>query len=149
MLFVHKRSAAPIDPWPALKHGGSNNLANAAVQGKFLILWNVDIVQREGAWHYLFEFDARDTLRKGTLAQLAGKSQDYPDDMNWKSWLGDDITIITAAVREEILRMPADAARTSAVITDMRQVRTTPPGPSPRDPDDWFHSDIPREFIIT
>ena len=148
MLLVHKRSLTPIDPWPALKHGGANNLDNSAIEGNYLLLWNVDIVQREGVWHYLFEFDSRATLQKGALAQFVGKGQDYPDDMNWKTWLGPDVTVITAAVREEILRMPADEAHTGAVITDMRQVRKTPPGPSPRDPDDWFQSDTPREFLI-
>ena len=149
MLFVHKRSTTPINPWPALRHGGANNLASLGVRGDFLVLWNVDIVQREGAWNYLFEFDMRDTLRKGELAQLTGKSTEYPCDMNWKSWLGDDITVITAAVREEILRMPADEAHSNAVITDMRHTPDKKPREVPEhDPEDWFKAEHPREYLI-
>src|SRR4051812_1515000 len=57
MLYIHKKSPTPITHWDALRHGGPNNLGDRAVRGAYLVLWNVDIVHREGAWHYLFEFD--------------------------------------------------------------------------------------------
>src|SRR5882757_8529940 len=99
MLYVHKKSPTPIDPWGALRHGGLNNLADPAIPGKCLVLFNVDIVQREGAWHYIFEFESRDTLEVSALAQLTGKERHYPDDMNWKQWLAPTYTLISAAVR--------------------------------------------------
>jgi hypothetical protein len=151
MLFVHKRSQNPIDPWSALRHGGMNNLDNAAVRSRYLVLWNVDIVQREGAWHYLFEFDGRDRLELGALAQLVGKAQRYPDDMDWKQWLGPEYHVISASVREEILRMPAAEARTGAIITEMREVPPEEPGARPipgRDAEHWFQLELPADFVF-
>src|SRR2546423_12999842 len=87
MLFVHKKSSSPIAPWPAVRHGGPNDLAAPGYRGKYLGLWNVDIVHREGVWHYIFEFDMRDSLEIGALAKLVGRDQRYPHDMNWKKWL--------------------------------------------------------------
>jgi hypothetical protein len=149
MVYIHKKSPGPIDPWPAVRHGGLNHLDG--VRGKYLVLWNADIVQREGAWHYIFEFDVRDTLEMSALAQLVGggKQRGYPNDMDWKTWLGPHCTQITAAVREEILNMPADAARTEAVITDMRELRNAPPVPG-RKPDDWYRGgESPDDFLLT
>ncbi len=147
MLYVHKKSSTPIDPWPALRHGGPNDLDDAGVKGNFLVLFNVDIVQREGVWHYIFEFDLRDSLEATALAQFMGKTS-YPNDMKWKQWLGADCTVISASVREEILKMPDNVAHTSAVITGMRECPTARPIPG-RDPDDWFRHDLPENFLLT
>jgi hypothetical protein len=147
MVYVHKKSSVPMDPWPAVRHGGANNL-DPSIKGGFLVLWNVDIVHREGAWHYLFEFDVRDSLALSALGQLMGRAQAYPNDMDWKAWLGADCTIISAAVRQEILNMPRDHAQTDAVITGMRAVPNARPVPG-RDPNDWFRVELPDDFMLS
>ena len=150
MIFVHKKSATPITHWSVLRHGGPNNLDDPSVKGrgKFLLLWNVDIVVREGAWNYIFEFDVRDSLQTSALAQLTGKGTAYPNDMDWKRWLGADAQVIAEEVREAILTMPPDEARTEAVITDVREVpgATSIPG---RGPHNAFQAELPKDFLIT
>ncbi len=146
MLFIHKLSSTPIDPWIALRHGGVNNLGGG-VRGKYLILWNVDIVQRGGAWHYIFEFDVRDSLQKGALAQLASKNASCPDDMDWQHWLGPDWRVISAAERGEILSMPGGEAHKNAVITDMRPVTGSRPIPV-REPGERFQVELPPDFLL-
>ena len=150
MIFVHKKSATPITHWSVLRHGGANNLDDPSVKGrgKFLLLWNVDVVVREGAWNYIFEFDVRNSLQTSALAQLAGRSPEYPNDVDWNKWLGPDAKVINEEVREAILTMPPDEARTEAVITDVREVpgATSIPG---RGPHNAFQSDQPRDFLIT
>jgi hypothetical protein len=145
MIFVHKKSSTPIMHWDAIRHGGANNLG-AGIRGKYLLLWNADIVQREGAWHYIFEFDVRESLEISALAQLTGKGTRYPDDMDWKGWLGGEFQVINAAVREAILTMPADEARTGAIITGVRENRAARPiphaGPGP------YHVDPPRGEML-
>jgi hypothetical protein len=147
MLYIHKKSSAPIDPWPALRHGGVNNLDHKDVIGKYLVLFSVDILHREGFWHYIMLFDVRETLAKSALAQLAVKEQSYSDDMDWKEWLGPDFNVISASVREEILNMPEEHAHTGAVITGMRELPGLGPIPG-RKPEDWFDVDLPEEFLI-
>ena len=146
MIYVHKGSPTPIVPWPVLRHGGPNNL-DANVRGKYLVLLNFDVVQREGKWHYIFEFDARESLRTSELARVVGESGAYPDDMDWKGWLGEGWEVIAASVREAILSMPADQAKTGAVITDMRPCPTARPIPG-RKPEDVFQVDLPRDFML-
>ena len=146
MIFVHKKSPTPLQHWDALRHGGANNL-DLAVKGKFLVLWNVDIVVREGSWNYIFEFDVRDSLEPSALAQLAGKTHGYPNDINWKQWLGADVALITADVRQAILNMPAAEARTEAVITDVREVPNAFPIPG-RGPHNAFQIDLPDRFLL-
>src|SRR5687768_11212119 len=147
MIFVHKKSATPIEHWGALRHGGANNL-DAGIKGKFLVLWNVDIFFREGFWHYLFEFDVRESLEISALAQLAGRNSRYPNDINWKQWLGADAHVITADVRDAILNMPAKEARTEAVITDVREVPNAFPIPG-RGPHNAFQQDLPDRFLLS
>ena len=146
MIFVHKKSPTPLQHWDALRHGGANNL-DLAVKGKFLVLWNVDIVVREGSWNYIFEFDVRDSLEPSALAQLAGKTHGYPNDINWKQWLGADVALITADVRQAILNMPPEEARTEAVITDVREVPNAFPIPG-RGPHNAFQIDLPDRFLL-
>jgi hypothetical protein len=149
MLFIHRKSSSPIDPLAALKHGGVNNLDNPAIKGKYLVLWNVDIVQREGLWHYLFEFDKRETLQTHALAQLAGHGRGYPDDVDWKSFLGPEYTVISASVRDEILNMPAEDAHTSAVITGMRPVAPTNHSLPVHNPGDWYQvGELPEDDLL-
>ena len=146
MIFLHKKSPTPIQHWDALRHGGPNNL-DLGIKGKFLVLWNVDIVVREGAWHYIFEFDVRDSLQVSALAQLAGKTHGYPNDINWKQWLGTDAALITSDVRQAILNMPAAEAHTEAVITDVREVPNAFPIPG-RGPHNAFQIELPDRFLL-
>src|SRR5688500_14867863 len=104
MLYIHKKSRMPIDPLSAVHHGGPNNVAG--VKGKFLVLFNVNILQREGIWHYIFEFDARESLELSEIAKMMGKKP-YPNDIDWKKWLGAGAVVITPAERWEILNKPA------------------------------------------
>jgi|ERR1051326_138783 hypothetical protein len=120
MIFVYKQSAAPISPWSALRHGGVNNLA-PKLSGRYLVLLNFDAIQRHGVWHYVFHFDARDSLVTSPLAQLVGNPSSYPDDMNWHRWMGGEYQVISGQVRQHILKTPQDVAHSSAVITNMRE----------------------------
>jgi hypothetical protein len=146
MIFLHKKSPTPIQHWDALRHGGPNNL-DLGIKGKFLVLWNVDIVVREGAWHYIFEFDVRDSLAVSALAQMTGKTTGYPNEINWKQWLGSDVAVITADVRQAILSMPAAEAHTEGVITDVREVPNAFPIPG-RGPHNAFQIELPDRFLI-
>ena len=127
MLYVYKQSPEPIQPWGMLHVGGKNNIAPQA-KVKYLVLDNVDVIQRDGAWHYLFAFDTRNRLELSPLAQLMQrnpKPQKYTDGANWKSWLGDGWQVIDEHVRWEILHMPGSTAETrknEASITDLRIV---------------------------
>ena len=44
------------------------NDLSAGIRAKYLVLCNVDILHRDGAWHYIFEFDARNSLEMSELA---------------------------------------------------------------------------------
>lgn len=132
MIYVYKQSASPLHPWDMLRHGGPNNIA-PEVRAKFLLLLNTDVVQRDGAYHYIFEFDTRDSLKKSGLAQLTqapGKSNEYPSNVDWAKLFseGDETStwqVITADVRWEILHMaPAnpEEGKRNVVITGLRPV---------------------------
>jgi hypothetical protein len=147
MLYIYKRSSTPIVPWEALRHGGVNNL-NASIRGRFLLMTNFDVVQREGAWHYIFEFEARETLEMSALAQFLGEAKKYPDDMNWRDWMGSGCQVISAKVRENILNLPPDQTSGSAVITDVRESTATRPSGAPL-PENLYQPEIPEEFILS
>ena len=152
MIYVYKQSASPLHPWDVLRHGGPNNIA-PETRAKYLLLLNADVIQRDGLYHYIFEFDTRDSLKKSGLAQLTqapGKSSEYPNGMDWAAYLSKDADasvpawqVITADVRWEILHMaPAnpEAGKRNVVITGLRPVTgagatgATPlfPPPAPR-----------------
>jgi hypothetical protein len=130
MIFVHKRSSLPITPWSALRHGGINNLS-AGINYKYLVLVDVDIVHRKGEWHYVFHFDARNTLEKIGLAHMGDQATKYPGDMDWKKWLGDDWEVIKASAREEILKDggETDPDHADAAILNMRAIPNGKPRP--------------------
>ena len=128
MLYVYKQSAEPIQPWSMLHVGGKNNIVPQA-KSKYLVLDNVDVIQRDGAWHYLFAFDTRNSLELSPLAQLMQrnpKPQKYADGADWKAWLGDGWQIIDEHVRWEILHMPAVETKSEASITDLRFLPALP-----------------------
>lgn len=123
MLYVYKRSTGPMRPWDVMRHGGPNDIAPDVSQ-RYLVLWNADVVRRDGLWHYVFEFDARDSLEISELAQIflgaTSTPSSYPDDTNWRSWLGGDWEIIDNARRHEILK-DGDASSAGGVkITTLR-----------------------------
>ena len=131
MLYVYKQSAEPFHPWSMLHEGGVNNIAPQA-KAKYLVLDNVDVIQRDGAWHYLFAFDTRNSLELSPLAQLMSRTPKptrYADGANWKQWLGEGWQVIDEHVRWEILHMPggdADAKKKEASITDLRILPSLP-----------------------
>ncbi len=131
MLYVYKQCAEPCQPWGMLHVGGKNNIAPQA-KARFLVLDNVDVIQRDGAWHYLFAFDTRNSLELSPLAQLMQrdpKPQKYTDGADWKAWLGDGWQVIDEHVRWEILHMPgttAEAKKNEASITDLRIMAALP-----------------------
>jgi hypothetical protein len=128
MLYVYKQSAEPIQPWAMLHVGGKNNIAPQA-KSKYLVLDNVDVIQRDGVWHYLFAFDTRNSLEISPLAQLMQrnpKAHKYADGANWKSWLGEGWQIIDEHVRWEILHMRPIEPKSEGSITDLRILESLP-----------------------
>jgi hypothetical protein len=128
MLYVYKQTAEPISPWTMLHVGGKNNIAPQA-KAKYLVLDNVDVIQRDGAWHYLFAFDARNSLELSALAQLMQrdpKPQKYADAADWKAWLGDGWQVIDERVRWEILHLTSAETKSEASITDLRILPSLP-----------------------
>ena len=131
MLYVYKQSVVPLSPWNMLRVGGANNIA-PQIKSRYLLLSNIDATHREGAWHYIFEFDARDTLQKSGLALMmenhnGNGSTKFRDGANWAQWLGENWQIIDEHVRGEILKLrpiePADG-----IITGVRELPTWFPG---------------------
>ena len=128
MLYVYKQTAEPFQPWGMLHVGGKNTIAPQA-KAKYLVLDNVDVIQRDNVWHYLFAFDTRNSLELSPLAQLMQrnpKPQKYTDGADWKAWLGDGWQIIDEHVRWEILHMRAVETKTEASITDLRILAALP-----------------------
>ncbi|HLL87861.1 MAG TPA: hypothetical protein VK324_01025 [Tepidisphaeraceae bacterium] len=105
MIHVHKRSAGPAKPWDVVRLAGANNVAPQH-KHKYLILWNVECVRRNGEWHYVLDFDGRDSLEKSELALLMGDASDaqaYADKVDWNAWLGKDWEVINESKRWTIL----------------------------------------------
>ncbi len=128
MLYVYKQSAEPIQPWGMLHVGGKNNIVPQA-KARYLVLDNVDVIQRDGAWHYLFAFDTRNSLELSPLAQLMQrnpKAQKYTDTADWKHWLADGWQVIDEHVRWEILHLHGAEAKSEASITDLRFLQALP-----------------------
>jgi hypothetical protein len=127
MLFVYKQSVKPVMPWSMMRVGGLNNIAPQA-QAKYLVLTNVEAMHRDGAWHYIFEFDTRQSLQMSPLAHLVNHHKEpaapltYKDGVNWKKWLGEDWQIIDEHTREEILRLAPVEPVADGVITGVREL---------------------------
>jgi hypothetical protein len=126
MLYVYKQSVLPLSPWNMMRVGGENNIA-PAVKRKYLLLSNIDASHREGAWHYIFEFDCRDSLQKSGLAQMMERSNGngssrFKDTANWAEWLGESgWQIIDEHVRSEILNLKPSQP-TDGIITGVREL---------------------------
>ena len=127
MLFVYKQSVLPVTPWSMMRVGGVNNIA-PQLGAKFLVLCNVEAMHRDGAWHYIFEFDTRDSLQMSPLAHLVNHHKDdskpmkYKDGVNWKKWLGSDWQLIDEHTREEILRLAPVEPVADEMITGVREL---------------------------
>ena len=123
MLYVYKRSHAPMRPWDVMRHGGRNNIAPEVAQ-PYLVLWNADVVRKDDQWHYVFEFDARESLEISELAQIfTGPSSTptrFPDGANWRRWLGEDWAVIDDSRRKEILNSAGPSGQGEVVITTLR-----------------------------
>jgi hypothetical protein len=149
MMYVHKQSAVPVQPWGALRRGGVNNLLPAPAV-KYLVLWNVDIIHRDGSWHYIYEFDARPSLAMSSLAQLTHTSKQptsYPGEMNWREWLGQGWEVVSAAMREQIMSLPSSDPWTDATITDMRELPAGSVSAKPHVPG-RFNMILPPNYML-
>ena len=105
MIHVHKRSGSPLDPWGVVRTAGPNTIAPG--KGKYLILWDVHSVRHGGQWHYVLDFEPRDTTDVGELARLMGhKLARYPDGPDWAAWLGDGWEPIDEHRRWKLLHPP-------------------------------------------
>jgi hypothetical protein len=125
MIHVYKRTTEPFSPWGALRAGGPNTIARN-VKARYLVLWNVEVVRSEGAWHYVFTFDARDTLELGVLAQaISGRNARYRDDMDWRKFLGDDWQLVDEHHVFQALKANPGPLAGEVLISDVR-VRPTP-----------------------
>jgi hypothetical protein len=136
MLYVYKLSDKPLQPWSMLRTGGANNIAPDA-KGQYLVLQNAEALYRDGAWHYVLEFDVRDSLTLSPLALMMGKptaSSSYPDGTNWRKWLGDNWQVIDEHVRWKILHDPQAESYSEAEgqISDVRELPEWHPQPHPQ-----------------
>jgi hypothetical protein len=147
MLYVYKLSDKPLQPWSMLRTGGANNVAPDA-KGRYLVLQNAEALYRDGAWHYVLEFDVRDTLTLSPLALMMGKKSapsSYPDGTNWRKWLGDNWQVIDEHVRWKILHEPqADSYNgTEGQISDVRELPEWHPQPHPQKRLTLFPTPVP------
>ena len=123
MLHVYKRSSTALPVLDVIRTAGPNTIA-PDLAAKFLLLWNAEAVQDDDGWHYVFDFDVRDSLQFNDLAKLMGAQNgrgQYKDGTDWKAWLGEGWERIDEKRRWEILHPHGqDAPRTGVVISDLR-----------------------------
>ncbi len=106
MVHVYKKSATPIKTLGVMRTAGANNVGIGG-RSKYLVLWNAQVARKDGMWHYVLDFDPRESLEKGEIAKLmtrAGDSTSYIASADWKALLGSDFEVISAAKRTEIVR---------------------------------------------
>ena len=122
MIHVYKQSKQPISAFEVMRVGGRNNIA-ADVPEKFLVLWDVQAIKRGDTWHYIFDFDQRDSLQMSELAQLmggGGRDLHYQEAADWAKWLGEGWKIVGEQERWQILHPPNASDQGEAKITDIR-----------------------------
>ena len=148
MLYVYKQSESPICAWTLSRVGGKNNIA-PQVPARYLVLHTAECVKRDGMWHYVFEFDTRNSLEMSPLAMLVYGNYThtrYPDGADWRRWLGDDWRIIDEHARWSILN---GVEQPEAAICDVRDLpawdplvrHLNPPLPAPPAP----QRSVPRQ----
>jgi hypothetical protein len=134
MIYVHKRSDTPIQAWDLMRRAGLNTIAPQS-KGKYLLMWNVEVIRRDGMWHYIFEFNTRDSLEMSPLSQMVrgnGQPARYRDGMNWKQWLGQDWELVTPQKREELLlQAELEAQPDHVTITGLKVWPEQRPRPAP------------------
>lgn len=128
MVHVYKRSATPLQPWNVMRAAGPNNLGSP-VKGKYLVLWNADVIRTDGQWHYVFDFDVRNSLEKSEIARLMGGDGEptrYENKADWRSFLGGTYEVITGFRRNQIVRDADKAADEGTVKISCLRVGTSP-----------------------
>lgn len=119
MIHVHKWSDAPVDPWSALRCISQNNIAPEA-KGQHLILWHVESVRHGGRWHYIMDFEPRDTPEVSAFARELGHPMErYPQGPDWEQWLGDQWQFIDEYTRWMLLN-PTEQATDRRAQRDVR-----------------------------
>ena len=104
MVHVYMKSSTPLKPWSVMRSAGANTLRVGG--GRYLVLWNAQVVRKEGQWHYVFDFEGQDTLDKGEMARLmagANGAKQYKGDTDWKKFLGKGYKVISAKRRNQIV----------------------------------------------
>lgn len=130
MVHVYKRSKDPLQPWQVIRQAGANNIA-PEVKERYLILWNAEAVRRNGEWHYILEFDARNSLEitDPTAAAPNGKGPpQYRDGIDWRKWLGPDWELVDPARRELVLAQD-ETPRPGQVVISNLKIGNRPPRP--------------------
>ncbi len=79
---------------------------------------------------------------------MLGEAKQYPDDMNWRDWLGAGCQLISAKVRENILNLPPDENHPGAIITGVREATNSRPAAGPP-PQNAYQPEIPEDFILS
>lgn len=118
MVHIYKKSASPLKPWNVMRSAGVNNIGIATKQ-KYLVLWNADVVRKDGMWHYVFDFDTRSSLEKSEIAQLMagdGEQTSYEDKADWAAFLGGDFEVISGVRRNQITRSADNGAGNSGEV---------------------------------
>lgn len=115
MVHVYKKSATPLKTLGVMRSAGANTIGLGGHK-KYLVLWNAQVARKDGVWHYVLDFDPRDTLAKGEIARLMarkGEPMSYAETADWKALLGDDFEVISPARRTEIVRSACGSSATT------------------------------------
>jgi len=134
MVHVYKRSSTALPVLDAIRTAGPNTIA-PELKAKFLLLWNAEVVRTDDdEWHYVFDFDARDSLQLNDLAKLMGAQQgktQYGGGMDWLAWLGEGWERIDEKRREQILKLRGQNARGGGVVISDLRIGPNARGPMP------------------
>ncbi len=101
-----------------MRSAGVNNIG-LSTKAKYLVLWNADVVRKDGMWHYLLDFDVRNSLEKSEIAQLMageGEAAAYEGKTDWKAFLGDDFDVVSSARRGQIAREGSTTGEAASVV---------------------------------
>ncbi len=131
MIHVYKQTRQPVSAFEVMRIGGPNNIAPETPE-RFLVLWNVNAIKRSDTWHYIFDFDARDSLEMSELGKLMngprGK-REYQNAADWAKWLGQGWRLVSESDRWLILHPLDGSSKGSASITNIRVGGGTTPMP--------------------
>jgi hypothetical protein len=122
VIHVYKQTKQPVSAFEVMRVGGRNNIAGDVAE-KFLVLWDVHAIKRGDTWHYIFDFDQRDTLQMSELAQLmngGGQDMQYQNAVDWAKWLREGWKIVGEQERWQILHPGTGSEKGEAKISDIR-----------------------------